>query len=158
MTTQVTQTQLAVDKIRQIGQDILDEPRRFDMATWFRKIITPGVHGRTARTMPPCGTTACFAGTWAIRYLGVDPSVGNIQADLRLRLGSAKLPSLADACEDALRLPDDRLFYEAEWPYLLHMGIDRFNPGTKAYARYFVKVVLEDYIRTNGWTETGKEN
>lgn len=159
-------TEMAVYKIRQIGRDILDEPRRFNMAMWLRKLSLEDwrATGRTARTAPPCGTTACFAGEWAIRYLGVDPGASNPLDDAAEAaseaLGMDVDHSIARACQSDLGLPDDHLFYEFSWPDCLSEGLSRYNPGTKAYARYFVNVVLEDYIRTNGWTdhlETGEE-
>lgn len=131
-----------VEKMRLIGQDILAEPRRFNMLEWLAKIVTPFdamLKGHSIKNRPPCGTAVCYAGAWALRELGVDPGEASLE-----KWGYEP----AEACADDLDLPNQRLFFTQRWPRRLEF---EDNAGTKAYAKYFVNVVLEDYIKTNGW-------
>lgn len=128
-----------VEKIRQVGQAILKEPRRFNMSWWMQPVNL----SHDYFSHPPCGTTLCFAGQWAVRFGGLP---------IRPREESY-MPSgatIPDACQKDLQLPNDKLFYENSWPNRvrarhLHLA------GTREYAEHFVNVVLEDYIATNGW-------
>ena len=134
-----------VEKMRQIGQDILAIPQRFNMNQWYGR-ITESQHvfetGHDEDSRPPCGTVACFAGEWGLRFGGVaidrpsDYASGGVHID--------------DACRSDLGLANDNLFYVGSWPRRLQEQL-RARPGTPEYARYFVETVLEDYIATNGW-------
>lgn len=128
--------------MRQVGEYILAEPRRFNMlAVWVESVGQNGniseslQHAKNA--IPPCGTVACFAGEWAIMKGVIDPT----------RLGRY-IPSVSHNCKTALKLPNDKLFFENSWPERLRTSM---KAGTRRYAEHFVKVVLEDYIATNGW-------
>lgn len=135
-------------KMRQIGKDILAEPRRFNIDTWGLPIDTKADaeefgHAKTA--VPPCGTICCFAGEWALRYLKVSPEeIAYSPWDLK------DLGHVSSLCLEDLALPNDELFYADSWPDEVKMP-ERAKPGTKRYAEHFVNVVLESYIRTNGW-------
>lgn len=135
-----------VEKMRQIGQDILAIPARFNMNRWFEKIRNAQDArevGHSEEWLPPCGTVCCFAGQWAVCFQ---------QVDLLSNL-SATFPD--EDCVAALRLPNYRLFYTSAWPERLRNTQALPNitalPGTPEYAHYFVETVLEDYIATNGW-------
>lgn len=140
-----------VEKMRAIGQAILAEPRRFNMDMWGESIeaaIEFAGHARSAR--PPCGTVCCFAGEWAILYGGVAPN--RLRGSLvDTSNGAHRVNSLA---QNDLDMPNDKLFFTSEWPDNLQPKAS-MKPGTKRYAEHFVNVVLESYIQTNGWAETG---
>jgi hypothetical protein len=142
-----------VRKMRQIGKDILAEPRRFNIRDWAQRVHDRGDledadHAVTA--LPPCGTVMCFAGEWAIRYLKMSP------ADLVVRKYDKAFNGLplADAARLDLQMPNESLFFESRWPLEVEFS-SKMKAGTKNYAEHFVNVVLESYIRTNGW-ENGK--
>lgn len=138
-------------KMRQIGKDILKEPRRFNMSTWFERLTSKqeAVRANHATTqLPPCGTTCCFAGAWAIRYAGIEPADPR-ESVLDKQLG---VVHVSDACRDDLKLPNLRLFYTHRWPTRLQTIL---KAGTVRYAKHFVEKVLEDYIATNGWESEG---
>lgn len=141
-----------VRKMRQIGKDILAEPRRFNMSEWGRSIdgkweLRQIGHAVTA--MPPCGTVCCFAGAWAIRYAKITPAE---LPDEIYTEGGKLADGLGWAASEDLNLPNDDLFYPFRWPAKLQRN---FKAGTQKYAEHFVNVVLESYIRTNGW-ENGR--
>jgi hypothetical protein len=136
------------EKMRQIGQGILALPERFNMNRWFEKVRDESAAkevGRDPECLPPCGTTCCFAGEWAVRFQQVD-----LAGDL-----SHTFPD--DDCVAALGLPNYRLFYTSDWPERFRNAERLPNlpalPGTPEYARFFVDTVLEDYIATNGWAD-----
>jgi hypothetical protein len=142
-----------VRKMRQIGKDILAEPRRFNMRDWARKVrdryaLEDVGHATTAQ--PPCGTVMCFAGEWAIRYLKLSPS--ELVENKYERVFNGR--PISDAARLDLGMPNERLFYESNWPTEVEFP-GKLKAGTKKYAEHFVNVVLESYIRTNGW-ENGK--
>lgn len=141
-----------VRKMRQIGKDILAEPKRFNIDTWGRSINTKAEadefgHAKTA--VPPCGTVCCFAGEWALRYLKVSPE--ELTTD---HLNPNHQGHVSGLCLKDLKLPNGNLFYSDYWPEEIRIP-KRIKPGTRKYAEHFVNVVLESYIRTNGW-ENGK--
>jgi len=122
--------------MRQVGELILAEPRRFNMlAVWIERINPDNTLSASLRhaknAIPPCGTVACFAGEWAIEngYESV-------------------LSGISSLCARSLDLPNDHLFFVRSWPARLQTNL---KAGTPRYAEHFVKVVLEDYIATNGW-------
>lgn len=141
-----------VRKMRQIGKDILAEPRRFNIDTWGLSIDTKAAaeeYGHAKTAVPPCGTVCCFAGEWALRYMKVSPKeLTNNSYNLK------NLGHVSYLCAEDLELPNQDLFYSDFWPEKIRTpkGV---KPGTKRYAEHFVNVVLESYIRTNGW-ENGK--
>lgn len=146
-----------VEKMHAIGQAILAEPRRFNMELWGATVedgIDEANHAKTAK--PPCGTVCCFAGEWALLHTNTPPEKlwgpyfhkGEFSNNWR-----PGYEHIADMAMADLDLPNDRLFHTIVWPKdLLHPA--SMKPGTKRYAEHFVNVVLESYIRTNGWTET----
>lgn len=141
-----------VRKIRQIGKDILKEPRCFNMAPFFAKIFSrrdAEQINHSPRAIPPCNTVCCFAGEWALRYAGASVGVPISDPPNLYILGEY----ISDACERDLGLPNQRLFHAEDWPERLRFG--SFKAGTKRYAEHFVYKVLEDYIATNGWEGEG---
>lgn len=131
-----------VRKMRQIGKDILAEPRRFNMTFWMidATALDKSQHARK----PPCGTVCCFAGEWGLRY-------GKIKPDKRqdfVQSGEFKNRHISSACQMDLDMPNQRLLRDTSWPSQLHT---KHKPGTVRYAKHFVNVVLENYIATNGW-------
>lgn len=133
-----------VEKMRAIGQAILAEPRRFNMGFWgaaFGDAVDQG-HAKTAR--PPCGTVCCFAGEWALLYTDTSPE--------KLRKRDEFHGTIADMAQKDLDLPNTDLFHSLFWPGNLRHPAS-MKSGTKRYAEHFVNVVLESYIRTNGWTK-----
>ncbi len=151
-----------ISKIRQIGEDILAEHRRFSMDSWMMKLFKAGASpqerrkaakemGHSLANYPPCGTTACFAGAWAIRYRGVDPRLEDPFRDLYASGGS-----VGDRCRRDLDLPNDNRFFDSHWPERARARLARMRPGTKTYARFFVEEVLEDYIETGGWRKPSR--
>lgn len=133
-----------VRKMRQIGKDILNEPRRFNMRDWFQTLE----RAVEQKIKPPCGCVACFAGHWGIRYAGADI---HIQANAGYGCGVLPQGLIVDLCAHDLSLPNSDLFYIYDWPPKHRNKIANLKEGSKSYARYFVEVVLEDYIATNGW-------
>ena len=141
-----------VRKMRRIGKDILAEPRRFNMIMWFAAVKSKEqarLRDHSTASLPPCGTTCCFAGEWAIRYRQVDPmEIASDDHDGYTADGKCYIPS---ECMSDLGMPNSYLLFKSDWPDRLTKKMGKFKAGTKAYANYFVKVVLEDYIKTNGW-------
>jgi len=128
-----------VTAMRQVGEYILAEPRRFNMrAVWLEaigldvsKYYLHSLH-HSKDAIPPCGTVACFAGEWAIIN----------------KLAPIDYSAIANLCRQSLDLPNDDLFFMDSWPARLRT---RLLAGTRRYAEHFVNVVMEDYIATNGW-------
>lgn len=147
-----------VRKMRQIGKDILAKPRRFNMLGWFLKITNRTqamAEDHAVGAIPPCGTAACYAGHWAMRYAGV--SLEMSEKMLARSPAPSYLPDsegrglgeyIPDACADDLDLPNQRLLHSNEWPARLKT---KLKAGTRRYAEHFVNNVLEDYIKTDGW-------
>lgn len=139
-----------VETMRQIGQDILALPARFNMNRWFEKVLDKDDALRVCHSadhLPHCGTVCCFAGEWAIR------------SGRTMGLSDDELEDFVpeEACWAALSLPNYHLFHTWEWPYRLRVGLNAFKAGTPEYAAYFVNVVLENYIATNGWEDDDAE-
>lgn len=141
---------MKVDEIRQIGQEILNEPREFNMSAWvliMKTRLNAYMYNHSVEHLPPCGTAMCFAGEWAKKYL----ANGDPETLLRKYCESDYL-GVEEKCREALSLPNSRLFYESQWPLEFKFKIiDNLKYGTREYAEFFVKTVLEDYINTNGW-------
>jgi len=129
-----------VTAMRQVGEFILAEPRKFNMrALWIEPIssvLAASLH-HAKSAIPPCGTVACFAGEWAIRT-GYESEVLSLESGY----------NCGEMCRESLNLPNNDLFLESSWPMRLQTTL---KAGTRAYAEHFVKVVLEDYIANNGW-------
>jgi len=144
-----------VRKIRQLGKDILTHHKRFNMCYWFTKIKTKDAAkwaNHSLTDLPPCGTAACFAGHWAIRYREVDP--GKLTQTDSMIHGNVEdsdgfYTSLSELCQNDLDLPNTYLFIHNDWPRRLREC--QAKAGTLAYAEHFTHTVLEDYIATNGW-------
>lgn len=136
-----------VRKMRQIGKDILAEPRRFNMTRWASRILDEQdakIHDHSLTNLPPCGTVCCFAGSWALRYAKVSPE--ELRRNPYECVDGKGVDVLAELDLD---LPNDTLFFADRWP--LEVQNHRLKAGTRKYAEHFVNVVLESYIRTNGW-------
>lgn len=138
-----------VRKMRQIGKDILSEPRRFNMDQWAANIRDRNdaeIINHSLLAIPPCGTALCFCGAWAVRYGGFKPK--RLVYDSSDENGNP----ISYLAELDLDLPNHRLFFMDEWPEELQPN-SRMKPGTQKYAEYFVNKVLESYISTNGWSD-----
>jgi len=133
-----------IEKIRAVGQEILREPRRFNMETWGSRF---GEFDwlRHVKSGPPCGTICCFAGEWSMLAEGFTPEQVADRDHLSL------YRRLSVRCQEDLEMPNRWLLNTACWPPRLLRGCSRLTPGSSKYAAYFVNVVLEDYIATDGW-------
>lgn len=138
-----------VRKMRQIGKDILAEPRRFNMTAWFGTVYSKGtasILDHSEKAIPPCGTVCCFAGEWAMRYAKAQFKYDGTYHDY----SKDKDEYIENACVNHLDLPNRLLIHQTRWPGRLRT---KHKAGTKAYAKHFVNKVLEDYIATNGWQD-----
>jgi len=134
-----------IEKIRAVGQEILREPRRFNMGTWgdfYNASDLPHV-----ASPPPCGTICCFAGVWSIIFEEYTPREVAIGVNFLLD------NPVEFRCLKGLNLPNVDLLHSIAWPITLQEGIVALTPGSEEYASYFVNVVLEDYIATDGWAD-----
>jgi hypothetical protein len=123
------------------------------MKTWgsaIRDSNDADIYDHAESAIPPCGTICCFAGEWALRYGKIKPE--DLAYSGYFTFGGVYLQSVASKASEDLDLPNSSLFYEENWPVEVRMPRG-FKAGTRRYAEWFVDVVLEDYIKTDGWTK-----
>lgn len=126
-----------VELMREVGKSILREFQSFDMDYFYQ------VSSDTDRY---CSTYCCFAGRYLLDHTDYykDGNTYNPYKDEK--------PGEAKAARLGLDMPNSRLFYCSQWPINLAEPHQKgLIAGSLEYAEYFVNVVLEDYIKTDGW-------
>lgn len=125
-----------VELLNKIKERITEEPRQFDMGTWFSP-YSPEI--------PNCGTAACIAG-WALAIsYNENPQRANLLA-LKEGTGYA-LP--ASRFLGLSYLESTRLFYTNQWPLRFFWAYHEEGISPKEKARIACERI-DQFIATNG--------
>lgn len=130
-----------------VKEQILREPRQFDMFTWFSY----------SETIPNCHTTACIAG-WAITLGKTKPNPLEAAKEIRYNFAVTNMHAWGESrdkvYEVALPLLDIteeqamRLFGEEDWPTNFY---EDYSKATTPRARAEVAARrIDHFIATNG--------
>ncbi len=154
-----TKRKMNVRLLRQIQKTILTEPRRVNMDTWATGKSNLVVGGRDEwgngwrtistpkKAMPPCGTMGCICGwgvaiTTKLRGDALENKLDKLASTTELPRGATKLFGLTPS-------EAGRLFFKDEWPDEFQEQIDRYQFGTKRYAKV-VCARIDHFIATKG--------
>lgn len=132
-----------VERLERIKQLILEEPRRFNMATFFDS----SPMGQYVRAQNPlCGKVACIAGH-AVLEFGNEEQI----EDLNRRRNWLT----EDHAMKILDLPNTFLFYAQGWKGKIgdKMREHYFDEGELEFKAELAALAIDDYIASGGWVD-----